>query len=192
MNFLAHLYFAEKTPESMIGNMLADFIKGRAFQELSPPLQKAVLEHRQLDAYTDQHPVVKVSSNRLKENWGRYAPVLVDVFYDHYLASQWESFHHEPLEDFVHGFYTSYHEIRTDLPRQFTFPMDKMIESGRLLSYRTFAGVEESLLRMNQRMRKSADLQLSISDLQTHHDLLNEDFHHFFPDAIAYMRGIRD
>jgi acyl carrier protein phosphodiesterase len=192
MNFLAHLYFAERTPESMIGNMLADFIKGRAFQELSPPLQKAVLKHRQLDAYTDQHPVVKASASRLKEKWGRYAPVLVDVFYDHFLASQWGKFHQHTLPEYVDDLYSHYRRIKLELPEQFTIPMEKMMESGRLLSYQTVPGIEESLLRMNQRMKKNANLHLAVTELKEHYDQLNEDFQHFFPDAVEYMRGIRE
>ena len=67
MNFLSHLYLSGESEGLLIGNFIADSLKGSAFNTFSPEIQKGILLHRKIDTYTDSHPIVDESKKRLRE-----------------------------------------------------------------------------------------------------------------------------
>ena len=92
MNFLAHLALSGRVPEVMVGNFIGDFVKGNSYQHFSPLIQKGILMHRAIDDFTDHHESTRICSQLLKEGYGSYSGVIVDVFFAHILASNWASF----------------------------------------------------------------------------------------------------
>lgn len=86
MNYLAHLFLADDTPESLLGNLLGDFMKGVVKEQFSNSIQQGIELHRKIDSYTDSHPVVRNAKHLISLERRRYAGVLLDVFYDHFLA----------------------------------------------------------------------------------------------------------
>src|SRR5262245_63093143 len=101
MNWLAHLFLSEPDPGYRLGNFFANLIKGKARQALPPNLRRGVACHQVIDAFTDFHPFVHRSKRRVGEPHGRYAGILVDVFYDHFLARDWARYADVPLEQFT-------------------------------------------------------------------------------------------
>ncbi len=102
MNWLAHLYLSPADdPEFRLGNLLADFIKGGARRELGESFQRGVRCHQAIDAFTDFHPVVQRSRTRIAARHGHFSGILIDVFYDHFLARNWPEFSAIALDDFV-------------------------------------------------------------------------------------------
>ena len=92
MNYLAHLYLAGNDAEALIGSLMGDFIKGRVDPDLPPVLRQAILQHRRIDSFTDAHPIVRRSKQRVTNEFRRYAGILIDVFYDHFLAREWSQY----------------------------------------------------------------------------------------------------
>ena len=91
MNFLAHIYLSGDDPNIQLGNFIGDFVKGRNLvEQFGHEIAKGIELHRAIDEFTDKHPIVKLSKVRLREKYRHYAPVIVDIFYDHYLAKNWE------------------------------------------------------------------------------------------------------
>jgi acyl carrier protein phosphodiesterase len=101
VNFLAHLHVAHDTPDSLVGNAIADHIKGKAFNELPPTIQLGIRQHRAVDAFTDSHQHVQRSITRMSENWGWFSGIIIDVYYDHILAINWDRYSREPLREFT-------------------------------------------------------------------------------------------
>src|SRR6188768_77560 len=102
MNFLAHLYLSGNDNKIMVGNFIADFVKGRvALNQFEPAIIRGIELHRAIDEYTDNHPVVTISKNRLRPTYRHYSGVIVDVFYDHFLARNWNTYHSDLLPDFA-------------------------------------------------------------------------------------------
>jgi acyl carrier protein phosphodiesterase len=90
MNFLAHLHLSGNNPNIMLGNFMGDFVKGKSYrQQYEPEIIKGIELHRSIDEFTDSHPVVTESKNRLRPTYRHYSGVIVDVFYDHFLAANW-------------------------------------------------------------------------------------------------------
>src|SRR5688572_7860936 len=105
MNYLAHLYLSGNDQQRMIGNFIADHVKGKAIHDFPEGIRDGIFLHRQIDQFTDSHPVVTESKIRLRGTFHKYAPVIVDVFYDHFLARDWTQYHHQSLEVFAEECY---------------------------------------------------------------------------------------
>ena len=103
MNFLAHIYLSFENPKILVGNFIGDFVKGKKLELYGDEIQKGILLHREIDDYTDSHPIVLETKKRLRPNYHHYAPVISDVYYDHFLASLWSNYHKTPLIEYTTG-----------------------------------------------------------------------------------------
>jgi acyl carrier protein phosphodiesterase len=116
MNFLAHIYLSFGNDEITLGNFIADSIRGNKHKHLPINVQKGIMLHRAIDTFTDAHPTVRKSTKRLHKNYSHYSGVIVDIFYDHFLAKNWEQYSDTPLDVFVEQFYDLLEENYTILP----------------------------------------------------------------------------
>ena len=106
MNFLAHFYLAGEDTGLLIGNFIADAVKGSALNAYPDEIRRGIVMHRNIDHFTDTHPVTAQSKNLLREEFNHYSGVIVDVFYDHFLAKNWAEFHAEPFTDYTQRIYS--------------------------------------------------------------------------------------
>jgi acyl carrier protein phosphodiesterase len=74
----------------MLGNFMGDFVKGNKYLAYTGDIQKGLLLHREIDTFTDKHDTHKQSRDRFRKHYGLYSGVVVDIVYDHFLASRWE------------------------------------------------------------------------------------------------------
>lgn len=195
MNYLAHLYLADPTPDSLLGNLIADFVKGRDVATLSEAIQSGILMHRQVDRFTDCHPVVQRSICRISKKWGWFSGILIDVYYDHILALNWERWSAEPLRSFVDRVHVCLHK-NIDLVPAVGEPLLRLIASDRLFSYRSSEGIAEALMYLSRRIEermpgKNIQLQDAMPDLRDCHGELTGDFQEFFPTMIAFVEELR-
>ncbi len=198
MNFLAHLYLSADKPEAMVGNLVADFIKGPSIELLPPGVQAGVRQHRAVDAFTDRHPVVMRSIARIGKTWGWFSGIIIDVYYDHVLARDWGRYSDVPLRAFVdraHGVIRDHAEFMPEEARGHAL---RFVEADRMMSYAVAdgSGVEEALRRLSDRIavrmpRRAVPLHMAMPDLRAAHPDLAADFHDFFPDAIRLAAGWR-
>ena len=65
MNFLAHIYLSDDDEQVMIGNFIADFVKGKKKDDYPPAIKKGIELHRSIDDFTDHHPLVLRSKQRI-------------------------------------------------------------------------------------------------------------------------------
>ena len=101
MNYLAHLYLAGDDSELLIGGLMGDFVKGRVDPARPAAVRAGILLHRRVDSFTDQHPVVRRSKARIDPEFRRYAGILVDLFFDHFLACDWPAYSRQPLPQYA-------------------------------------------------------------------------------------------
>jgi acyl carrier protein phosphodiesterase len=145
--------------------------------------------HRAIDAYTDAHPAVRRSRSRISADYRRFSGVLIDIFYDHLLASTWDAYTNIPLAAFTANFYETSRECQLRLP----VPAQRLVDSIRdydlLSAYAEVEGVEAALTRLSQRLssrwHREFSLQTSVAELRTHATGLHADFAEFFPALCA-------
>jgi acyl carrier protein phosphodiesterase len=189
MNFLAHAYLSGDDKNILAGNFIGDFIKGRqALSQLEAQVVKGVELHRAIDEYTDNHDMVHESKKRLRANYRHYAGVIVDVFYDHFLAMHWEAFHHESLEHFAQATYRAIESFSPILPQRFKHMLPYMISGNWLVSYREIAGIHRALSGMASRSPYNSKMEEASHDLRQHYEAFDREFLAFFPDLKRFAR----
>jgi acyl carrier protein phosphodiesterase len=196
MNYLAHLYLADGTDESLIGNLMADFVKGNAHLALPAGVRRGIRLHRRVDAFTDTHPVVQRSIARISPRWGWFSGIILDVYFDHLLTLDWGRYSAVPLRDFVDGVYAVLRRHLDLLPEPMREVVARMVSEDRLTSYARLDGIAQALARISDRLRKRSSrpdirLEEAMPDLAEHHEALRADFRDFFPELIRHVEQLR-
>ncbi|MCZ4319339.1 acyl carrier protein phosphodiesterase [Aequorivita viscosa] len=186
MNFLAHIYLSGDDEEIIIGNFIADGIKGKRYENFPPVIAKGILLHRAIDTFTDAHPIVHQSTARLHKNYGHYSGVIVDILYDHFLAKNWSTYSVIPLDEYVENFYELLRKNFTILPARIQRMMPYMIADNWLLSYATVEGIGKILAQMNIRTKGVSKMNLAVEELEAYYDEFEAEFTSFFEELRAH------
>ncbi len=186
MNFLAHLYLSGNNTQIMMGNFFADHVRGNRFQHFPEAIQQGILLHRKIDTFTDNHEIVRISKRRLHERYGHYDGVIIDIFYDHFLAKNWSSYSQIPLAVFVKNVYQLLQKHFSILPKKTQELLPYMIQYDWLYNYQFEKGIEQVLQGMNRRTKGKSQMHLAIEDLQLLNTELENDFLTFFKDLKNY------
>ncbi len=181
MNYLAHLVLADNTPESLIGNLAGDFLRGVDPASVHPLIVPGISRHRAVDVFTDAHALAARSRARLSAHWRMFSRVLVDVFYDHFLARDFELHTGVPLGQFSRGVYAALASHPHLLPPRLASAAPIMVEHDWLQAYAHLDGVQVILGRMARRTRHGAHLADGMQDLRREYTGLEADFNEFFP-----------
>ncbi len=191
MNYLGHLFLAEPTEDGRLGSLLGDFVKGPLDRRYGEPVMRAIALHRRIDSFTDAHPAVLVSKSRVTPARRRYAGIMVDVFYDHFLAKHWNEFHEQPLREFAAHVYEMLERRYDELPARLQQMAPSMIRWDWLGSYAELASIYAALNRMGNRLKRENRLFNSADELLENYPGLEADFRAFLPDAAAFTRERR-
>ncbi|MEE9162534.1 MAG: ACP phosphodiesterase [Candidatus Neomarinimicrobiota bacterium] len=191
MNYLAHLYLAQDSPESLVGSLLGDFVKGDDYRRYSPPIQEAILTHRHVDAFTDVHPVYRRSKGRLDPAFRHTKRILVDMYYDHFLAKNWPDYSAVPLEEFTRTAYRALDQHAPDLPPRLQRMLPYMKGEDWLLSYRELEGIGRALWGLSRRLAYPNHLDRGLDDLKANYAALENDFREFLPLLEDYVTGLK-
>jgi acyl carrier protein phosphodiesterase len=187
MNYLAHLYLSDSDPGSLVGSLMGDFVKGRVGDEFEPSLRQGILLHRRVDAFTDSHPLTRRSKARISPQFRRYAGILVDIFFDHFLATEWSRWSDTPLDEFASAVYGILGERQETFPERMQRSMHYMVSNRLLQSYCDIEGVHHALRGIETRLRRPSRLGDSVSELEENYRLFRSDFEQFFPVLIDYV-----
>ena len=185
MNFLAHLYLSKNDTNIMIGNFIADHIKGNKYQGFSKEIQQGIFLHREIDTFTDAHAIVRKSKRRLHERYRHYDGVIIDIFYDYFLAKNWSQYSVIPLDVYTDSINKLFNEISAELPVKSQNFIKYMIEYNILFNYQFKDGIERVLKGMNSRTKGKSKMDLAIEDLRNLESEFEEDFTFFFKDLIT-------
>jgi acyl carrier protein phosphodiesterase len=186
MNFLAHLYLSQNNTNLMIGNFIADHIRGNNYERFPKEIQQGIFLHRAIDTFTDAHKIVRKSKRRLHARYRHYDGVIIDIFYDYFLAKNWADFSEIPLDVYTNSIYNLFDKIKLDLPSKSQQFIKYMIEYNILFNYKYKDGIEKVLNGMNHRTKGKSKMNLAIEDLHNLETELQEDFTVFFKDLIAH------
>jgi len=188
MNFLAHIYLSGDNEMVVLGNFMADGIHGEAYKKYPEDIQKGILLHREIDTFTDVHPVVRQSTKRLHKNYGHYSGVIVDIMYDHFLAKNWEMFSKLPLDVFVANFYKILDRNFDILTARVKRMMPFMIAENWLLNYSKIEGIQQVLDGMNRRTENKSKMNEATKELSIFYSEFEAEFMLFFEDLIHFSK----
>ena len=187
MNFLAHLLLSGDHEQIMVGNFIGDFVKGSNLEEYHPDIQKGIRMHRSIDNYTDNHPVVLQSKIRLREKFRHYAPVIVDIFYDHFIAKDWRQYSKENLLDFTSRFYDMMRRYVNIIPKGVTNMLYHMESGNWLYHYQYIEGIDQALTGMSRRTKFESKMEEAADVLRSEYEGFKSEFQSFFPDLQEHV-----
>lgn len=190
MNFLAHLYLSGTDTKIMVGNFIGDFVKGRTMLEtFDRQIVKGIELHRAIDEFTDSHPVVTESKNRLRPKYRHYAGVIVDVFYDHFLARNWNQYHPDLLPDYADQAYSIIQSFDGILPKEVKFMMPYMIKGNWLVNYSRIDGINRALSGMARRTPYESKMEEAAHDLEKDYEAFKLEFDQYFPHLQTFSNN---
>jgi acyl carrier protein phosphodiesterase len=186
MNFLAHIYLSGDSDELKIGNFVGDFVKASDMEHYSEIINQGISMHWAIDDFTDHHPVVQDSKDRLRSKYGHYAGVIVDIYYDHFLARNWGNYHHENLRLFVDNIYEMLKSHKNILPEKVVRMLPFMIKHDWLYNYQYFEGIQSVMEGMAHRASFNSKMEESVVELKMNHREFEKEFEAFFPELQAF------
>lgn len=188
MNFLAHIYLSGDDEDIIIGNFIADGIKGNRYLNYPKGISDGIVLHRAIDTFTDSHPIVHQSTARLHKNYGHYSGVIVDILYDHFLAKNWANYCNKPLDSYVQNFYSLLRKNFTTLPARIQRMMPYMIADNWLVNYATVEGIGRILAQMNIRTKNAVQMDQAVMELERYYDEFEQEFTLFFEELRAFCK----
>jgi len=189
MNYLAHLYLSPPDEDAWLGSLLGDFVKGPLGDRYTPSVTAAIRLHRKLDTFTDAHAAVQRSKSRISRVRRRYAGVMIDMFYDHFLARSWAEFHDEPLEAFSARVYALLERRHAELPERLQSVAPRMASRDWLGAYADAGNVGRALDGISARLRRANRLAGAGEELLAEYAGFEADFRAFLPEARAFARS---
>ena len=189
MNYLAHLYLSEENDWIRLGNLMGDFVKGRLKGKYPPLVEKGIQQHRSLDRFAFENTHFRASWERLDSAMKYIRPILVDIFYDHFLAKNWDVLHPTPLAVFSQKTYHVLKDNLAILPVKMKPIAKRMIELDWLTSYADIDTIDLVLLRMNKRFRRPVDLTPGSVELRKCYLDLERDCTAFLQEARAFVNS---
>lgn len=192
MNFLAHLYLSQASDELMFGNYIADGVRGKLEGRFPEKVIEGIRMHRAIDDFTDAHPVFKQSCMRLYDKYDKYAWVIVDIFYDHFLAANWHEFHPQTLKEFSSNTYLMLGEKTELMPEKSKRFFHYMTEYDILFNYSKTEGIQRVLSGMARRARFQSNMEKATDDLVRDHQVYEKDFRLFFPELQKFCKQFSD
>lgn len=181
MNFLAHLYLSGDNDDLRFGNFIADLVKGKEVEQYTEPVQRGIALHRFIDQFTDHHPIWISTRNTLRNTQGKYAGVVTDIFYDHFLAKHWQSYHTQSLMEYAEEIYTLLNRRYEELPPRGKHLLPYMIRHNWLVSYSGIEGIGKVLGGMSRRTPYESKMHLAEADLIAQYSAFEHHFLGFFP-----------
>jgi len=188
MNYLAHIYLSGENDLITIGNFIADGIKGKSYKKYPDDIQIGILLHRNIDTFTDAHPIVRQSTKRLHEKYGHYSGIIVDILYDHFLAKNWSTYSDVPLKEYVGNFYNSLETHYDLLPLRIQKMMPYMMTDNWLLSYASIEGISRVLDGMNRRTKNRSGMNEAVHELELFYNEFETEFSTFFDKLVTFSK----
>lgn len=176
----------------MLGSLMGDFVKGPLAQQYPSAIRHGLVLHRRIDTFTDAHEIVARSRARIGPQRRRYAGILIDLFYDHFLALHWDDYSSEALDAFTGTVYRTLLARIPELPERLQRIAPNMARTDWLGSYRETQAIGYALERIGTRLSRGNALLGSQEELDANYAGFEADFRAFFPEVMAFARANAD
>ncbi|TAH14019.1 MAG: DUF479 domain-containing protein [Runella slithyformis] len=192
MNYLAHFYLSFGQENLVVGNLLGDFVRGNLHHPrndvYSDAIKTGIQLHRHIDSFTDEHPVVRACRKQLRPQFGLYSGVVIDMYFDYFLAHRFAEFSPVPLQFFTTNIYTILTQHRANLPPEAQLLVDSMLKYDWLTNYQYAEGMRRSFAGMSRRFTFLKGIENADEELFANEAQYLAFFQEFFPDLLTSCR----
>jgi len=188
MNYLAHAYLSFGDPETIVGNLISDFVKGKKKFDYPPGVQIGIMLHRAIDEFTDQHEATRTAKEVFRPYYRLYSGAFTDVVYDHFLATDQNEFTKKSLLEFSQQVYGAIDRHTGILPEKFAGMFPYMKSQNWLFGYREWEGIRKSLQGVVYRAAYLTEGETAYRLFQQHYQLFQECYRQFWVDLKLYAK----
>ncbi len=185
MNFLGHFYLSKNDTGLILGNYIADFVKGKNYNNYPEHISRGILMHRRIDTFTDSHAMVRQGRKRIFDKYRHFAGIIIDMYYDHFLANRWQEYSNTSLMEYSAFIYSIIEENLHLLPSQSQYMFTYMKNGNWLMRYSTTEGLEKSLRGMAGRISHPSRLEEAREELIAFYPAWETEFLSFMSDLRA-------
>ncbi len=186
MNFLAHAHLSGENEDILFGNFVADAVKGKTVMNYQGDIRFGIQLHRKIDVFTDRHDVFRNSVARIRNAFGKYSGIVVDIYYDHFLARNWNEYHNEPLPFYAGHVYSILLDRYVLLPKITKGLLPFLVTQNWLVAYADFNGLKKVFKGMDRRTGFGSGMKNAVEKLMKNYDDLYSDFSSFYPGLQTY------
>lgn len=187
MNFLAHIYLSGDSDEILAGNFIGDYVKGKAYLQYPGDIRRGILLHRDIDSFTDNHEDTRKCKSFISSRYGLYSGIIVDIFYDHFLATNWSHYSSISLTEFARRKYAILEQYFEIYPKDVKLFFPYFLRSNWLDTYSSASGIGSVLQRMAYRTSIPDHSSFAVDMLNKNKEILKSLFFSFFNEIIEYV-----
>ena len=189
MNYLAHLFLARPTADSHFGNLLGDFRRGVDISRFGNAVQLGLKNHYEVDRFTDSHTSVLAAKALFHESRRRFAPVALDIYFDHLLIKHWTLFTTQSFDDFREQSFSLLERRLPTMPRTMQHSVGHMITHDWFEDYAKEEGIAKAISVVAKRIRFPNTFHFTVDDINANQDEIEKRFLGFFPDLIKHINN---
>lgn len=189
MNYLAHLYLSSDTAALQVGGLLGDFVKGPVNSKYSDEVNEGIILHRKIDSFSDSHPQVLESKKRFRPPLRKYAGIIVDVCYDHFLIQNWSDYSNIKLSEFTSDVYDNLQQYHYIFKNDLKFLAHRTTLENLLNKNQDLNGIRFTLDRISERLKRKNKITDAVVDIKENYQQLESDFFTFFSDLIDFVKS---
>lgn len=190
MNYLAHVFLSYNNPKILLGNMIADAVKGKSYINFDEEVIKGIKLHRNIDFFTDTHPIVIHSKEKLYYKYHKYSSVIIDIFYDHFFSINWNDYSETPIRETAKKTYRILITNYEILPLRIKKILPFMVTNNWLSNYHDLNNINRALTNLGKRTKYKSYMNEAIEDLKSNYSEFNQEFQAFFPQLIRHTQSI--
>jgi acyl carrier protein phosphodiesterase len=192
MNHLAHAWLAAPDDDIVLGSLIADFLRGAIDADLPRGVRIGVALHRSIDIYTDAHAEVVAARALFEPPYRRYAGIVLDVWFDHLLARDWNRYAIGSLSTFSHRVQDLLAARAAELPARMHGFAHYMRMHDLPEAYRDVHVIDNVLHGLSRRLKRENPLAQALPVVQAHAAALDRHFSAFFADLVAHAARVRE
>lgn len=189
MNFLAHAHLSGDDNELMIGNFIADSVKGKKYKDYPKGIERGIMLHRKIDTFTDRHELVKESMSLIRNDYGKFSGIIVDIYYDHFLAASWHEYSNIGLHDYTQKVYGVLKRNFFILPARSQRILPFMISQNWLNGYANTDELKKVFYGMDRRTSNISGMRKAVDQLLANYEELEKHFKEFYPQLQLYVEN---
>ncbi len=188
MNFLGHAFFSPKDNKIILGNVLGDTYKGRVEKlDVGEKVKEGIILHRRIDSFGDNLEEFSLGKSKLKD-FGLYSGVILDIFFDYFLAKYFHEYESLKLEDFEESIYASIENNKNELNEKGESLFYYMSNGKWLSSYKHIYIIEDVLSRVSRRANSKYNLADAVKILNDNYDFYYTIFNRYMKKMVEEFK----
>jgi len=164
------------TPESLHGKFPDDVIEG-------------IMLHRAVDAFTDSHSIFLEAKHWLQPERKKLAGIVIDVFFDHFLACHWKKYSRQKLERFISEIHLLLERRADWLPPELQALVPRMEAENWLGNYQDLDDLAVTFQRISKRRKFLTPLVGAEQDLKLYYNRFEKAFSEYYPQVLKYAEN---